>query len=194
MTNRSSPPVDASATSAAEPSGPSASRRSWLAAGVAGVAAAAGAGLAWWRLTPGAVETGAEDLLWQQTFFTAEGAPLPMAAWRGRPLLVNFWATWCPPCVRELPMLSEFAARHNGVQVLGLAVDKPVAVQKFLQRQPLNFPVGMAADGSQLSRELGNLNGGLPFTVFLGGDGKLQQRKMGELSAEELVQWLKNAS
>lgn len=173
---------------------PKLARRRWLTAGVAGAAVAAGAGLAWWRLQPGAVEAGVEEGLWQQTFVTPEGAPLPMAGLRGRPLLVNFWATWCPPCVRELPMLSEFAAQPHGIQVLGLAVDKPAAVQKFLQRQPLNFPVGMAADASQLTRQLGNLNGGLPFTVFLGRDGKLRQRKMGELSVEDLVQWVENAS
>jgi thiol-disulfide isomerase/thioredoxin len=57
-------------------------------------------------------------------------------------LLVNFWATWCPPCVKELPMLSEFAAQQGakGIQVVGLAVDKSEAVLRFLQRQPCNFP------------------------------------------------------
>ena len=59
----------------------------------------------------------------------------------------------------------------------------------LLQRQPLAFPVGMAADGTQLTRELGNMNGGLPFTVFLGADGKLRQRKIGELSAQDLAKW-----
>ncbi|WP_159913321.1 TlpA disulfide reductase family protein [Pantoea sp. 18069] len=173
------------------PAAPSSRRRLWLGAGVAGVAAVAGAGLAWWRLTPGAAQPGVEEALWRQQFTTPEGAPLPMAAWRGQPLIVNFWATWCPPCVRELPLLSEFAARKatHGIQVVGLAVDKPAPVQKFLQRQPLAFPVGMAAEGSQLTRDLGNLNGGLPFTVFLGSDGKLRQRKIGELSAQDLAQW-----
>jgi len=166
-------------------------RRLWLGAGVAGVAAMAGAGVAWWRLTPGATEPGVEEALWRQQFTTPDGAPLPMAAWRGQPLIVNFWATWCPPCVRELPLLSEFAGRKavHGIQVVGLAVDKPAPVQKFLQRQPLGFPVGMAADGTQLTRELGNMNGGLPFTVFLGADGKLRQRKIGELSAQDLAKW-----
>lgn len=181
-------------SAAADAALPSRARRRWLFAGVAGTAAVAGAGLAWWRLTPGAAEAGIEEALWMQTFATPEGAQLPMAAWRGRPLLVNFWATWCPPCVRELPMLSEFAGRQaqHGVQVVGLAVDKVPAVQKFLQRQPLSFPVGMAADGIGLARQLGNLNGGLPFTVFLGSDGRLLQRKIGELTAQDLAQWVKN--
>lgn len=189
MTNRLTSSLE---SPVAAPSSPA--RRRWLAAGVAGVAAAAGAGLAGWRLTPGAAGAGVEEALWMQTFATPEGVPLSMAAWRGRPLLVNFWATWCPPCVRELPLLSEFAGRkaQHGVQVVGLAVDKLPAVQKFLQRQPLGFPVGMAADGgSALARQLGNLNGGLPFTVFLGPDGKLLQRKIGEMTAQDLAQWVK---
>ncbi|MEG1454720.1 MAG: TlpA disulfide reductase family protein, partial [Comamonas sp.] len=110
-------------SSAAVPPGAAAlssRRRLWLGAGVAGVAAMAGAGVAWWRLTPGATEPGVEEALWRQQFATPEGAPLPMAAWRGQPLIVNFWATWCPPCVRELPLLSEFAGRKavHGIQVV----------------------------------------------------------------------------
>ena len=191
MTNRNNQSPDSSPAADAPGAAASSSRRLWLGAGVAGVAAVAGAGFAWWRLTPGAAEPGVEEVLWQQQFTTPDGAPLPMAAWRGQPLIVNFWATWCPPCVRELPLLSEFAGRKSahGIQVVGLAVDKPAPVQKFLQRQPLAFPVGMAAEGSQLTRELGNLNGGLPFTVFLGADGKLRQRKIGELSSQDLAQW-----
>ncbi|MFC7207247.1 TlpA family protein disulfide reductase [Comamonas endophytica] len=161
---------------------------------MAGAAAVAGAGFAWWRLGPGTAGPGVEEALWQRSFVTPEGAPLALADWRGQPLIVNFWATWCPPCVRELPLLSEFAGRKaaHGIQVVGLAVDKQPAVQKFLQRQPLAFPVGMAENGSQLTRELGNANGGLPFTVLLGRDGRLQQRKIGELSAQDLAQWAKS--
>ena len=184
-------PVGAAAPRAALAGG---SRRRWLGVGVAGAAALAGAGFAWWRLAPQALQAGVEEVLWMQTFATPEGAPLPMAAWRGQPLLVTFWATWCPPCVRELPLLSEFAQQQaqHGVQVVGLAVDKLAPVQKFLQRQPLAFPVGMAAEGSQLARQLGNLNGGLPFTVFLAPDGKIRHRKIGELTAQDLAQWVKS--
>lgn len=187
MTNPLNPPADASS-----PRPPN--RRLLLGAGVAGAAAVAGAGFAWWRLGPASAQADVAQALWQRSFATPEGAPLALADWRGQPLIVNFWATWCPPCVRELPLLSEFAGRKaaHGIQVVGLAVDKEPAVQKFLQRQPLAFPVGMAADGSQLTRELGNANGGLPFTVLLGRDGKLQQRKIGELSAQDLAQWARS--
>ena len=170
------------------------SRRLWLTGAVAAVAAGAGAGVAWWRSQPQAMGPGLEAQLWGQTFETPDGKPFVMAGFQGRPLLVNFWATWCPPCVKELPMLSEFAAQQGakGIQVVGLAVDKSEAVMRFLQRQPVQFPVAIAMQGGLgLSRSLGNLQGGLPFTVLFDAKGQVRQRKIGELSSEDLTDWSK---
>ncbi|EHN63106.1 TlpA family protein disulfide reductase [Comamonas testosteroni] len=170
------------------------SRRLWLTGAVAAVAAGAGAGVAWWRSQPQAMGPGVEAQLWSQTFETPDGMPFAMAGLQGRPLLVNFWATWCPPCVKELPMLSEFAVQQGakGIQVVGLAVDKSEAVMRFLQRQPVQFPVAIAMQGGLgLSRSLGNLQGGLPFTVLFDAKGQVRQRKIGELSSEDLTDWSK---
>ena len=117
-----------------------------------------------------------------------------MQSFRGRPLLLNFWATWCPPCVEELPLINAFYQQNkaNGWQVLGLAVDKLASVQAFLQKMPLDFPVGMAGlAGADLGRGLGNLAGGLPFSVVVGGNGQVLQRKMGRLSASDLDAWVR---
>lgn len=171
---------------------PIAARRRWVFGAAAVAAAAAGAGVAWWRYEPHALGDQAEQLFWQHSFTALSGQPMPMDSMRGRPLLVNFWATWCPPCVRELPLLSEFAVSQGerGIQVLGLAVDKAEAVARFLQRQPLQFPVALAEQGGLgLTRTLGNLQGGLPFTVLFNGAGLVQQRKIGELSAKDLAMW-----
>lgn len=170
------------------------SRRLWLTASVAGAAAVAGAGLAWWRSQAQVVGPSAEAQLWSQVFETPDGKPFAMAGFKGRPVLLNFWATWCPPCVKELPMLSEFAASQGakGIQVVGLAVDKPEAVLRFLQRQPVQFPIGVALQGGLgLTRTLGNLQGGLPFTLLFDGQGQVRQRKIGELSSEDLANWSK---
>lgn len=170
------------------------SRRLWLTGAVAAAAAAAGAGVAWWRSQPQAMSPSAEAQLWSQVFTTPDGQPFAMADLKGKPLLVNFWATWCPPCVKELPMLSEFAAKQGagGIQVVGLAVDKPEAVLRFLQRQPVQFPVALAMQGGLgLSRALGNLQGGLPFSVLFDAKGQVRQRKIGELSSEDLANWSK---
>ena len=165
-------------------------RRPWLVGGVATAAALAGAGVAWWQLQPhGAVL----EPFWAQSFDTPSGASLAMAGFAGHPLLVNFWATWCPPCVEELPLLDSFYLenRSRNWQVLGLAVDQPSAVRAWLQRKPLSFPVAMAGlEGTNLSKSLGNLSGGLPFTVVFGASGQLLHRKIGQVSAQDLAQWV----
>lgn len=167
-------------------------RRSALAWGVAAAAGAAGAGLAWWRLRPGPVRSEAESAFWASRFESPAGEPLDMDAWRGRPLLVNFWATWCPPCVEELPLLNAFYREQSGQgwQVLGLAVDQPAAVRRFLDKLPLAFPVGMAGlAGTELARSLGNPTGGLPYSVVFDRQGQVMHRKIGKLSADDLAQW-----
>lgn len=129
---------------------------------------------------------------WSQSWESPNGQLLAAADLRGRPLLVNFWATWCPPCVEELPLLDEFfrAGRDQGWQVLGLAIDQPSAVRAFLARRPLSFPIGLAGlGGTELSRELGNSNGGLPFSVLFDPAGRLVERKLGRLHAEDLERW-----
>ncbi len=115
-----------------------------------------------------------------------------MAAFRGKPLLVNFWATWCPPCIEELPMIDAFWREHEGkgMQVLALAIDQPSAVRRFLERQPLSFPVGLAGlAGTELAKSLGNTASGLPFSVFFAKDGSIYLQKLGQLKQSDLDGW-----
>ena len=88
--------------------------------GVGLAAAAAGAGVAWWRLRPEAPAPLANQAFWDQRFDQPDGSELVLRAFQGRPLLVNFWATWCPPCVEELPMLEAFWREHGpkGLQMV----------------------------------------------------------------------------
>jgi thiol-disulfide isomerase/thioredoxin len=164
-------------------------RRHWLGAGVAGVAAAAGVGWSLWRQrTTDAASAG----LWALRFDRPEGGELVMAEWRGRPLVLNFWATWCPPCVKEMPELDRFhrAFAGRGWQVIGLAIDGPTPVREFLARVPVGFPIGLAGlQGTELVRQLGNATGSLPFTVLFGRDAVPLHRKLGETDFEELSNW-----
>ena len=171
---------------------PSQNRRRWLLGSVAGVAALGGAGWAWRNYPPQMTLTAAESALWGREFTTPDGRQLSMASLRGKPVLLNFWATWCPPCVEELPLLSRFYEGNSakGWQVLGLAVDQPEPVKRFLMKSPVTFPVAMAGmEGVEVSRSLGNLSGGLPFSVVLGSDGRVAHRKMGKVSPEDLRAW-----
>lgn len=173
-------------------SSPLPGRRHLLLAGAGAAAAAAGAGLAWWRLRPGEAASGAIDALWGLHFDTPSGGSLAMDAFKGRPLLLNFWATWCPPCVEEMPLLDAFFRQQQAKswQVVGLAIDQPSAVRQFLTRTPVHYPIGLAGlGGTELGKTLGNDSGGLPFTVLVGADGGLRQRRMGRLTHADLEQW-----
>lgn len=164
-----------------------------------GSAVAAAAGVAWWRYreaaqveeAPGAA---APELasFWATPWADPAGKPLHVQQFQGKPLLINFWATWCPPCVEELPMLNAFYLQNKakGWQVLGLAIDRVEMVQRFLRQNGIDFPVAMAGlGGTELGRSLGNISGGLPFTVVVDGAGAIAQRKLGRVSADNLQQW-----
>ena len=168
-----------------------ASRRN-LMLGAGAAAAVAGVGVALWRFEPKAVSHAASHPVWSQQFETPAGEGLSLSAFQGKPLLLNFWATWCPPCVEELPMLDAFWRQHapSGHQVVALAIDQPSSVRRFLTRQPLAFPIGMAGlGGTELAKSLGNAAGGLPFTVFFKADGSIWRQKMGQLTSDDLSQW-----
>ncbi|MDR2991583.1 MAG: TlpA family protein disulfide reductase [Burkholderiaceae bacterium] len=123
-----------------------------------------------------------------------DGGKVALAAFRGHPLLVNFWATWCPPCVAELPLLSFFYAERGrrDWQCLGLAVEgKREPVARFLAHAPVAYPVALAGvEGAQISRNLGNTEGVLPFTVLFDTNGQITHRKMGQLQSSDLKSWL----
>ena len=175
----------------------STNRRAWLAGSVAAAAAAvAGAGFAWWQRRDATDSDDAQGL-WDMRFARPEGGEFVMANLRGRPLLLNFWATWCVPCIRELPAMQRFQRERaaQGWQVLALAVDAAVPVLEFAARFKLELPVALAGvDGLELMRRLGNGQGGLPFTVAFGPNGRIHARKLGETRDDELAQWAESVA
>lgn len=166
-----------------------ATRRILLGTGVAAAAAAAGGGVWFWRSSQSAP---AADELWSLSLERPAGGLLDLSTLRGRPLLLNFWATWCPPCIREMPVLDRFARDHasEGWQVLGIAADNAAPVRQFLDHTPVAYPTVLAGfAGIDLSRRLGNLSGALPFSVVFDRRGRVVQRHMGELRYEQLASW-----
>ena len=168
-------------------------RMSWRVAAVAIVALAAGAAAAWWRLSPAPIADPAAAALFSQRFADAGGTERALSDWRGRVLVINFWATWCAPCVEEMPDLQtvrdEFAS--TGMEVLGIGIDNTKNVTAFRDKLGIRFPLFVAgAGGSELGRAMGNQSGALPFTVLVSRDGRVVQRKLGPVKPSELRLWL----
>ena len=93
-------------------------------------------------------------------------------------------------------MIEAFWREHaaKGLQVVGLAIDQPSAVRRFLERQSLTFPMALAGlGGTELSKSLGNASGSLPFSVFFAADGHILAKKLGQLSRDDLLTWLASA-
>ena len=174
-------------------------------------AALAGGWLAWRRSSPPATDTAAPvqappsaetaasaplidgDQLtaafWQQQFDTPQGAPLAWRALQGHPIVLNFWATWCPPCVKEMPELDRFHREFSakGWKVVGLAVDGPTPVREFLAKVQVGLDIGLAGfGGTELAQTLGNTVGGLPFTVLIDAQGRVRHRIMGVTDLAQL--------
>ncbi len=108
--------------------------------------------------------------------------------YRGKPLLVNFWATWCGPCRKEMPeLLALHRERGEQVQVLGIAMDRLDDVQAFVEELGIDYPTLIADDfeGSKLIAEFGNPQGMMPFTVFVDAQGTIRERHLGPITREE---------
>lgn len=123
-----------------------------------------------------------------------DGRPLRLPAdYAGRPILINLWASWCGPCIEEMPELDRFAASQgaNGTQVVGIALDDAASVQAFLQRIPVGYPIALDQAGPRdAGVQLGNPKGVLPYTVLISADGRLLKQKIGPFAHGEIDDWV----
>lgn len=110
----------------------------------------------------------------------------------GRPLLVNVWASWCGPCIEEMPELQRFAASQgaDGVQVLGIALDDEANVRDFLGKVPVSYPIALDTPGpADAGVRLGNPRGVLPYSVLLSADGRVLKQRIGPFAHGEIDRW-----
>jgi thiol-disulfide isomerase/thioredoxin len=115
------------------------------------------------------------------------GEPQSILSWPGKPLLINFWATWCAPCLREIPMLKELQTSRPDLQVVGIAIDKREPVVKFASDLQFNYPILIGQNEAWAAAGALGVNiYALPFTIFTGGDGSILGVHTGELHAEHL--------
>ncbi len=133
-------------------------------------------------------EKSAVDNLLSQSMTDASGKSHAMAQWKNKALVVNFWATWCAPCVDEMPELSALQTEiQPKIQILGIGIDSASNIAEFSSKYKISYPLYVAgANGTELSRQLGNQAGGLPFTVLIGYDGQVKKTYLGRLKMSEL--------
>jgi len=171
---------------------------------LAAAAAVAGLALGRWVTTPRSVEPppgveAAEPGMRRPDMQLPDltGATQTVAQFDGAPLLVNFWATWCAPCIEELPRLADLHARRDadGMAVLAVALeDDADAVAAFVREHALQLPVWIEAPGDgDHSVRYGNTRNVLPYSVLVGADGTIIEQRIGALDDEDLAEWTRLA-
>lgn len=136
------------------------------------------------QLTPEAARTLAADIL-ALSLKDFEGNAQPLAQWRGKVLVVNYWATWCPPCLEEMPAFSRLQNHYSswGVQFVGIGMDDPDKLMAFAKTTPVSYPLLV---GGSLGQTPGLQVKGLPYTVVIGRDGLVATSRLGKLDESVL--------
>jgi thiol-disulfide isomerase/thioredoxin len=139
---------------------------------------------------PGAMPQKAEPnprALYEASLPDLTGSPVALKQLLGRPVVANFWATWCAPCVEEMPHLEALSKSLPDIQFIGIGIDTAANISQFITKIPVSYPLYVAGHaGIALVRELGNAAGGLPFTVLLDAEGRIFDTILGQVSPEDL--------
>ncbi|MCX7672684.1 MAG: TlpA family protein disulfide reductase [Thiobacillaceae bacterium] len=132
--------------------------------------------------------------LWSASLPDLAGAQQPLSQWRGRVVVINFWAPWCPPCRQEIPGFIRLQERYGarGLQFIGIALDDAFSVRQYVDEAGINYPILLGGvEGALLGQAAGNSRGGLPYTLLLDRQGRPVAGLVGAVSErrlEELVQ------
>ena len=127
------------------------------------------------------------DTLPDVTLADRDGKPTKLASFGGRPLMVNFWATWCAPCRREIPLLNKIRMQRKtqNAEIVGVAVDFRDEVLKFAAKTPLNYPLLIGEEDGLAAAEAFGMGMAFPFSVFVDSQNRILTIKIGELHEDE---------
>ena len=172
-------------------------RRQWISIIAISLAALlAGVLTSQWIYKTGLANDPAIKAFFANPWQTPDGKSADTEQWRGKVLVVNFWASWCPPCVEEMPTLDKLQAEFKVKNVLfvGIGIDSPSNIREFLEKTPVSYPIVIGGlEGSNLSKQMGNSQGALPYTLIINPQGKSTNSKLGKISEEELRKEIKSA-
>lgn len=129
-----------------------------------------------------------EDLF-SQTLPDSQGQLHNLSIWKGKPLLINFWASWCNPCIEEIPELVTLQTNltQERIQFLGIALDNPTNITRFMSEQNVPYPIYVSdSTGVGLARKLGNESGGIPFTILIDSNAVIKKTYLGRLNMSEV--------
>ena len=165
-------------------------RRQWIMiSGISLLALLAGIFSSQWISKTGLASDPSIKAFFANSWQTPDGKTANSENWREKVLVVNFWASWCPPCVEEMPTLDKVAQEYSAKNVLivGIGIDSPSNIREFLQKTPVSYPIVIGGlEGSNLSKQMGNAQGALPYTVVINPKGKSIYTKLGKITEDEL--------
>jgi thiol-disulfide isomerase/thioredoxin len=157
-----------------------------IALGLAVAFAVAGYAVYQWRL---GLDAGGGERLFATSLMAPDGGLQPLAQWRGKVLVVNFWATWCAPCREEIPELIKYQQRHGtrGLQVIGIAADTATRVAPYAKEIGINYPLLVGGmEVIDFARDLGDIKAVLPFTLVVDREGRIRSRTIGVIKPQDL--------
>ena len=127
--------------------------------------------------------------IYNEMFMDIEGNKVHLSRFKGKWLVLNFWATWCEPCREEIPELNQFAKDNKNINLIGIAIDDIDAIEKFQKDTPIEYlSLVSNMNGVKLSQSLGNIKGVLPFTVVINSSGDTIKSFYGKVKILELNQ------
>jgi thiol-disulfide isomerase/thioredoxin len=149
-----------------------------------------------WIYKTGLASDPAVKAFFANSWQTPNGKTVNTQEWQGKVLVVNFWASWCPPCVEEMPALDKLQQEfmQQNVLFVGIGIDSPSNIREFLSKTPVSYPIVIGGlEGSNLSKQMGNSQGALPYTIIINAKGKATYSKLGKISEDDIRSAIKSA-